>query len=56
MKLNKSEVKEILQNKLSRYYGTSPSEANKEQIYKSVILAVRDILTMKKKEYKLQIL
>ncbi len=55
MNLNKKEIKEILQNKLSRYYGTSPSEANKEQIYKSVVLAVRDILTMKKKEYNSQV-
>jgi len=37
MNLNKAEVKETLLNKLSRYYGTSASEANKEQIYKSAL-------------------
>ena len=55
MNLSKAEIKEILQNKLSRYYGTSPSEANKEQIYKSVVLAVRDVLTLKKKEFNAQV-
>ncbi len=55
MNLSKTEVKEILQNKLSRYYGTSPADANKEQIYKSVVLAVRDILTMKKKTYNSEV-
>ena len=39
-------------NKLSRYFGTTPEEANKDQIYKSVILSVKDILSNKRTEFK----
>ena len=38
-------------SKLSRYFGISPEEATKEQMYKASVLAVRDILTTKRKEF-----
>ncbi len=47
-----NEVKEILESKLSRYFGCSPEEASCEQAYKAVALSVKDILTDKRKEYK----
>ena len=39
------DVKEILESKISRYFGVRPEEATKAQIYKAVILTVKDILT-----------
>ena len=38
------EVKDLIKGKLSRYFGVTPSEATKDQIYKSVVMSVRDIL------------
>ena len=42
------DVKTILENKISRYFGVRPEEATKAQIYKAVILTVKDILTEKR--------
>ena len=46
----------LIKSKLSRYFGVSPKEATKEQIYKSVVMCVRDILLEKRsafnKEYR----
>lgn len=46
----------LIKSKLSRYFGVSPKEANKEQIYKAVVMCVRDILLEKRsafnKEYR----
>ena len=52
MNYTAEDVKEILTSKLSRYYGTSPQEATKDQMYKTVSVAVKDILTQKRKDYK----
>ena len=46
------EVKENLEAKLSRYFGCSPREATKEQMYKAAAMTIRDILTEKREEYK----
>ena len=51
-KLTKQEIREALENKLSRYFGVSVEEANEEQVYKSVILSVKDILSQMRSEYK----
>ncbi len=46
----------LIKSKLSKYFGVSPKEATKEQIYKSVVMCIRDILLEKRsafnKEYR----
>lgn len=49
---NKEQVREALVSKLARYFGTTPDEATEEQIYKSVVLTVKDILTQKRSDFK----
>lgn len=39
-------------DKLSKFFGTTPDEANADQIYKAVILSVKDILSHKRTEFK----
>ena len=55
MALNNIDIKEVLQDKLSRYFGISPEEADKEQVYKATVLTVRDILTQRRKIYNSKI-
>lgn len=43
-----TELKTALESKLKRYYGIYPSEANEEQMYRSVVLTVKDILMRKR--------
>ena len=54
--MTEKEASCLIKNKLSRYFGVLPNEATKEQIYKSVVMCVRDILLEKRsafdKEYK----
>ena len=45
-------LREALINKLSRYYGTTPKEANPDQVYKALILTIKDILSHKRTEFK----
>jgi len=56
--MTEKEAASLIKSKLSRYFGVSPKEATKEQIYKSVVMCVRDILLEKRsafnKEYKAQ--
>ena len=49
---SKKEVKENIKMKLSRYFGASPKEATREQVYKAVSMTVKDILTAKRGEFK----
>ncbi len=49
---NKAQVKDAITAKLARYFGTTPEEATEEQIYKSVVLSVKDILTDKRSAFK----
>ena len=57
-KFTEKDAESLLLGKLSRYYGVSPKEASKEQIYKALVMAVRDILLEKRdkfyKEYRKQ--
>ncbi len=46
------EVKENIESKLARYFGASNKDATREQIYKSVALTIKDILTEKRKAFK----
>ena len=48
----KEEIRKVLESKVSRYFGCALTDATEKQIYNSVILTVRDILTNKKAEYK----
>lgn len=50
-----SVIMENLRRKMSGYFGATPDTATEKQIYKSVILCVKDILTQKRSEYKEQI-
>ncbi|MBO7369190.1 MAG: glycogen/starch/alpha-glucan phosphorylase, partial [Clostridia bacterium] len=47
----KKEAKEAIVGKLSRYFGVTPADCTKEQLYKSVVMTVRDILLEKRKQY-----
>ncbi len=49
----KERIRETLVSKLARYFGTTPEEATDLQLYKSVVLTVKDILTEKRAEFKL---
>ena len=46
--LTEKEALSLIKGKLSRYFGVSPKEATKEQIYKSVVMCVRDMLLEKR--------
>ncbi len=49
--ITEKEVRDIIKGKLARYYGVSPVEATKDQIYKSVVMSVRDILLQKRQAF-----
>lgn len=49
--VTEKEVKDIIKGKLARYFGVSPAEASKEQIYKAVVMSVRDILLQKRQQF-----
>lgn len=44
-------IRQEIEGKLSRYYGVLPSEATKDQLYKAVVMTVRDILLEKRKNF-----
>ena len=50
--LSTAEVKSSIVSKLSRYFGCTPEEANKEQLYKATAMTVRDILAAKRNDFK----
>ncbi len=41
----------LIKGKLSRYFGVSAKEATKEQLYKAVVMSVRDILLEKRQKF-----
>jgi len=45
-------IQSALTEKLARYFGVTPDEANKEQVYKATILTVKDILAQKRADFK----
>ncbi len=49
--ITEKEVQMLIQGKLSRYFGVSPKEASKNQIYKAVVMSVRDILLEKRQQF-----
>ena len=50
--ITEKEVKELIKGKLSRYFGVAPAEASKEQVYKAVVMVVRDILLQKRQQFQ----
>lgn len=49
--ITEKEVQTLIQGKLSRYFGVSPKEATIDQIYKAVVMSVRDILLEKRQQF-----
>ena len=41
----------LIKSKLSKYFGVSQKKATKEQVYKSVVMCVRDILLEKRSAF-----
>ena len=44
------DVRELITDKLARYFAVTPDRATGEQMYKAVSLVIRDILLQKKQE------
>ncbi len=53
-KLTEQEAQELIAGKLTRYFGVSPREATKEQIYKAVAMSIKDILLEKRQQFYLK--
>ena len=49
--VTQQEAKELIQGKLSRYFGVAPSEARKDQLYKAVVMSVRDLMLEKRHRF-----
>lgn len=49
--ITEREVKELVNGKLARYFGVSPTEASKDQLYRAVVMSVRDILLQKRQQF-----
>ena len=41
----------LIKSKLSKYFGVTPKEASKDQIYKAVVMCVRDMLLEKRSAF-----
>ncbi|MDD6022594.1 MAG: glycogen/starch/alpha-glucan phosphorylase [Oscillospiraceae bacterium] len=50
--LTKAQAKELIESKLSHYYGVSTAEATDEQFYKAVALIVREMMHDGSREFK----
>ncbi len=46
------DVKEMLDSKISRYFGVRPEAASEAQVYKAVMLTVKDLLTEKRASFR----
>ncbi len=51
-KLTKEEILETLSSKLNRHFGVTVEEANEDQMYRAVIMSVRDLLSQKRSDFK----
>ncbi len=49
--ITEKEVRDQIKGKLARYFGVAPAEASKDQIYKAVVMVVRDILLQKRQQF-----
>ena len=53
-KLTGQEAQQLISGKLSRYFGVIPAEASREQLYKAVVMSVRDIMLEKRQKFHLK--
>ncbi len=53
--ISSAEIKKNIETKLARYFGCTPAEASKEQMYKAVSITVRDILTEKRGAFRKEV-
>ena len=53
-KFTSADAKDLIKGKLSRYFGVAPSEARKEQLYKAVVMSIRDIMLEKRHDFHLK--
>ena len=53
-KFTSAEAKDLIKGKLSRYFGVAPSEARKDQLYKAVVMSIRDIMLEKRHDFHLK--
>ena len=53
-KFTAADAKELIKGKLSRYFGVAPSEARKDQLYKAVVMSIRDIMLEKRHDFHLK--
>ena len=53
-KMTEKDAEQLIDGKLSRYFGVLPTDASKEQIYKSVVMSVRDIMLEKRQRFHKQ--
>lgn len=49
--VTEKEAKDLIKGKLSRYFGVTPAEVTKDQIYKAIVMVVRDILLEKRQQF-----
>ena len=49
--MTEKDATSLIKNKLSKYFGVTPQEANKEQIYKAVVMCIKDILLEKRSAF-----
>jgi len=52
--LTEQEAQQLIDGKLTRYFGVSAVEATREQIYKAVVMSVRDIMLEKRQQFHLK--
>lgn len=52
--LTEQEAQQLIDGKLTRYFGVSAAEATREQIYKAVVMSVRDIMLEKRQQFHLK--
>ena len=53
-KLTQQEAQQLIAGKLTRYFGVGPKEATREQVYKAVVMSVRDIMLEKRQQFHLK--
>ncbi len=53
-KITEREAQEMIAGKLTRYFGVSPTEATREQVYKAVVMSIKDILLEKRQQFYLK--
>ncbi|MBQ3596859.1 MAG: glycogen/starch/alpha-glucan phosphorylase [Clostridia bacterium] len=49
--MTEKDAAKLIKSKLSKYFGVSPKDAEKEQIYKAVVMCIRDILLEKRNAF-----